>query len=76
MICLFSTKQHSILNLITNNVALEVIKVNMTPPDKAVINEPNLSVFINQVFNVPTLRVHRLRAGTSLLSDNLKYEQT
>ena len=60
--------------LITNNVAFEVIKVDVTPHARAIINEPDSSVLTNQVFDLPALTIHRLRAVTSLISDNLKYK--
>ena len=61
------------LILVTNNVAFEVVKVDVTPPIRAVINEPDSSVFANQVLDIPALTVHRFVAVTSLISDNLKH---
>ena len=60
------------LFLVTNNIAFEVIKVNVTPLNRAVINEPDSSLLTIQVLHVPALTVHRLRAFSSLISDNLK----
>ena len=57
---------------VTNNIAFEVIKVNVAPPTRAVINDPDSSVLPNQVLHVPALTFHRLSAVTSLISDNLK----
>lgn len=63
--------KYSVINLITNDAVFEVIKINVTPPERTVINEPDLSVFTNQVLHFPALAVHRLCAVTSLLSDDL-----
>ena len=63
------------LFLVTNDIAFEVIKVNVTPPIRAVINEPDSSLMAIQVLHVPALTVHRLIAVTTLISDNLKYKQ-
>ena len=64
------------LILVTNNVAFEIIKVNVTPHTRAGINEPDSSEFTNQVLDVPAFTAHRLRAVTSLISDHLKYKET
>ena len=67
--------QSLFLAIDTNNIAFEVIKVNVTPPNRASINEPDSSVFTNQVLDFPALTVHRLIAVTSLIYDNLRCKQ-
>ena len=62
------------LILVTNNVAFEVVEVDVTPRTRAVINEPDSSVFANQVLDIPALTLHRFVAVTSLISDNLKHK--
>jgi len=62
------------LILVTNNVAFEVVEVDVTPPTRAVINEPESRAFANQVLDIPALAVHRFVAVTSLISDNLKHK--
>ena len=62
------------LILVTNNVAFEVVEVDVTPRTRAVINEPDSSVFANQVLDIPALALHRFVAVTSLISDNLKHK--
>ena len=60
------------LILATNNIALEVIKVNVTPRTRTAINEPHFSVLTNQVLHVPALTKHCLKAVTNLGPDNLR----
>jgi len=57
----------------TNNIAFEVIKVDVTPRDVArvFVNEPDTSMLTNQVLHIPTLTIHRLLAVTNLGPDNL-----
>ena len=55
----------------TYNIAFEFIKVNVSPPSRLVINEPDTRMLPNQVLHVPALTIHRLLIITNLGPDNL-----
>ena len=48
--------------LFTNDVAHKVIKVDVTPLVRAVINKSNASALVNEVLDVPALTIHCLGA--------------
>ena len=60
----------------TCNIAVEVIKVDVTPPFRGIINEPDTSMLSNQVLHVPALTVHGLNTVTNLGSNNLQTQGT
>ena len=60
----------------TKDISFKIIRVNVTPTNRSLINKSDLSVLTNELFYVPAHTVHILQTVTCLISDNLNVGQT
>ncbi len=59
----------------TAYIAFQIVKVEVTPWARAVINQFDACAFIFKSFDIPGLTSHRFSAATSVFSDKLENEK-